>query len=84
MNHPPCIQSYVFLNNKAYFVSTINRQCSSPLAPDHVYAETLVWEWHPVSKTRGPLVWQGEDVFNNINTHIAVCQRIYATGLPDE
>jgi hypothetical protein len=78
------IQSYVFLNDKAYFVSTINRECSSPAAYGQMYAETLVWMWNPETKERGPMVWQGEDVFNNIRTHVEVCQRIYATGLPDE
>ncbi len=74
------IQSYVWHENKCFFVSTINRECSAILAYGDIYAETMVWECDTETRKRGNLVWQGEDVRDGIDTHISVCRKIHETG----
>ena len=72
------IQSYVCHEDKAYFVSTINRMssCTEPI----VYAETLVWEWNKETKVRGDLVGSEMDVKDSIKIHLLVCDKIHRTG----
>lgn len=74
-------QSYVWHNDKAFFVSTINRQCSASLAYGHVYAETLVWEWNPKTRTRGKMKGQDECAEGSIFAHQRMVKRIFNTGL---
>ena len=76
-------QTYVWHNDKAFFVSTINRECSSPLAYGHIYAETLVWEWNPKTRERGKILGQDECSDGSISAHQNMVQRIFNTGSCD-
>lgn len=78
------IQSYVFRENAAWFVSTINRASSATLGWGRRYHETLVWAWDPKTRGREQLLWSGEDIVGAITTHVAVCRRLYETGNPEE
>ncbi len=74
----PIMQSYVYHGDKAFFVSTINRQSSS-MEP-HTYAETMVWEWHPATRERGAFVGQGEGSTDSIHTHQSMCYKLFNNG----
>lgn len=69
------IQSYVFCEDKAFFVSTINRESSAMLNPG-VYAETMIWEWDSTTRTKGALVHQREDLKDSIHVHLTTCQEL--------
>lgn len=56
---PPC-----------FFISTINRESSSPFAYGSTYAETMVWEYNYETATRGKLVGQYEDSSGSIHGHL--------------
>lgn len=76
------IQSYVHHDGKCFFVSTIDRD-SSAMAGGR-FAETLVWEFDMATKARGNIVGQDGGARGSIAKHIAMCQRIFETGLCDE
>ncbi|NCC60006.1 MAG: hypothetical protein EOM12_03515 [Verrucomicrobiae bacterium] len=72
------IQSYVFKDNQAWFVSTIERNYDtyegSVRGP-----ETMVWEWDPDTRKRGDsIVYQGED---GIDGHLRVCRSLHEHGV---
>ncbi len=73
----PVIGSYVHhkASGKAWNVSTINRQCSSPHNPV-MYYETMVWEWDAEARKRGALVHQAE----GWDAHFAICQSLLDSG----
>ena len=73
------IQSYVFTEEGAYFVSTIDRESSSMMGGR--YAETLVWEWDTEERERGGIVAQGEDLEGSIHRHMQIVEKIYSYGL---
>ena len=73
-------QTYVWHNDKAFFVSTINRECSSPLAYGHIYAETMVWEWDCKTRKRGKLIGTDECSEDSILVHQGIVERIFDTG----
>lgn len=72
------IQSYVYNDNKCYFVSTITRPSS---ANGELYNETIVWEYDYIKKERGKMLLQEEDFANSINRHIEICNNIFLIGL---
>jgi hypothetical protein len=74
------IQSYVFHNDKRYFVSTIERD-SSAIEYPHRYNETIVWEWEEGKKERGELLIQDEDIKGSIKKHLEICSEIYKQGI---
>jgi hypothetical protein len=74
------MKSYVWHEGQCYFVSTINRESSALLAPDLVYAETMVWKVNFDSGIREAIVHQAEGPRGSIAEHIAICQRLRATG----
>lgn len=63
-------QTYIYngLNNKSYFVSTINRD-SSVMDDVEPYTETLVWEYDLDKKRRTKLIDQDEPFFNCRDGH---------------
>lgn len=77
-------QTYVWYNNEAFFVSTANRECSSPLSYGHIYAETMVWEWNPETRTRGKMIGCDECAEGSIFAHQRMVKRIFDTGLCEE
>jgi hypothetical protein len=70
-------------DGKFWDVSTINRQSSAALAPDHWYAETIVFELDAEFR-RGKVVWQGEDCRGCIHTHMWAVRRLHATGSAED
>lgn len=83
MNDERQIKSYVWHEDKCFFVSTILRESSAMLGPSH-YNETMVWayDWH--SRVRGEKpIFQDGDTAASIRLHQTVCQRIHSTGNPD-
>lgn len=76
----PIIGSYVFHGDKAWNVSTINRESSAALGAGIMYWETLVWEWDADKKVRGKLVHQDE----GWDAHFAICKSLIDSGkLPE-
>jgi len=77
------IQTYVFYSNeqaedKAFFVSTIDRESSSMYGGR--YAETIVWEWDKSARERGDIVHTGEGFQGSIRTHMYICEKLYKDG----
>ena len=83
------IQTYVSFSSetqedKAFFVSTIDRQSSSMYGGR--YAETIVWEWDSVDRKRGDIVYMDSGMQGYIRIHQIVCEELYKHGkiLTDE
>jgi hypothetical protein len=49
------LQSYVYYQDKCFFVSTIERDSSAAACPMR-YAETIVWEYDRATATRGKIL----------------------------
>lgn len=73
-------QTYVWRDGKGFFVSTINRQSSAQFGYNHIYAETLVWEWDRESKQRGKMIGQDEHCEDSLFAHQRMVQRLFDTG----
>ena len=73
------IQSYVWHNQKRFFVSTIERSCSAQTEVPIRYNETIAWE-SPVDHARGKIVFMDDDVAGSIDKHISICKSIYENG----
>ena len=72
------ITSYVVSKDKKGFqISTAERSCSSPYAPDLRYFETLVFEWNWELKTTGKLIHQ---VSGGIDQHILCALHLFNNG----
>jgi len=69
------IQTYVFREDKAFFVSTINRDSSSMCSGR--YAETMVWEWNSEKRERGAFVYQAEAPEGSIRKHQEIVVRLH-------
>ena len=69
------IQTYVFREDKAFFVSTINRDSSSMCGGR--YAETMVWEWDVEKRERGAMVYQAEALEGSIRKHQEIVVRLH-------
>jgi len=76
-------QTYVWHGDKAFFVSTINRQCSA-INYSGMYAETMVWVWDAPTRTRGRMLWQGEAGKDSIRTHQRIVDKLARDGYPEE
>lgn len=77
-------QTYVWNGDKAFFVSTINRQCSA-VAYNGLYAETMVWEWDERRPNqRGALLWQGEAAEGSLRTHQRVVEKLAKDGIAED
>jgi hypothetical protein len=73
-------QSYVWHAEKAFFVSTIDRESSAALAPGLVYSETFAWEWDPETRERGDIVGQAEGFAGDVTVHLDVVRSLRRTG----
>ena len=73
------IQSYVWHDDKRFFVSTIERDSSADLGPRR-YNETIVWEWPEGQKERGKMIAQEGDSRFSIFTHNKLCNDLYEYG----
>jgi len=79
MNNERLIKSYVWYKDKCFFISTIDRDSSTPYGGH--YAETLVWEYDWDTAERGKMVGQDEAGQGNIKAHLSMCERIFYHGL---
>lgn len=83
------IQTYVFYSSetqedKAFYVSTIDRESSSMYGGR--YAETIVWEWDSTERKCGGIVHMESGMQGSTRIHQHVCNEIYKYGkiLTDE
>lgn len=74
------IKTYVFFEDKCFFVSTINRESSAMLCPDMVYAETMVFDYDWNTGKIGNIVHQDSASRDNINVHQRICDSLYRYG----
>jgi len=75
MTSIPIIKTYIYKDDKRYFVSTIERDSSAQLGPGR-YNETLVFDW-PEDEKAGKLVSQNEDCKGFIDAHFLACRNIW-------
>lgn len=81
----PVAKSYIYRGDRAWFVSTIDRVSSAALAYGHRYFETIVWETNPETHERlSRILYQAGAPHGSLREHGAVCERLYATGNPEE
>jgi hypothetical protein len=73
--------TYVWQGDKAFCVSTIDRESSSTLGGR--FSETMVWDWDDKTRERGAWIWQGAGYEGSISTHQKTVERIFATGSPE-
>ena len=72
-------QSYVWHEDKCFFVSTIERDYDTYEGTTRG-EETLVWDWNYESRIRGKLLYQAGGVLD----HQAICRCIINDGvIPD-
>lgn len=74
------IKTYVWHEGSCFFVSTINRDSSSPYACGARYAETIVWAYNWELKKRCELLWTDSAGEGSIRAHQAMVERIHKTG----
>ena len=73
-------QSYVWHEDKCFFVSTIERDYDTGQGRIRG-EETMVWEYDHKNRKRGEWIWQGGGVVDHKN----VCHALVADGkIPDE
>lgn len=77
------IQSYVYFEDKCFFVSTINRRSSAAAYPC-IYSETLIWNFDSIKKELGSLIGESSGGEGSIRTHIKICELIFQTGKCEE
>lgn len=77
-------QTYVFNKDRAFYVSTVERDSSAMIEPPAMrYMETIVWDWNAHTKKRGRLLYQIGDGAAAIQ-HFNVCRQLYFFGEYDE
>ena len=72
------IQSYVWYEGQCFFVSTIERESSSPYGPGR-YMETIAWEYDEQTRKRGKMVAM-DGSGPALAQHFGMCQQLYRTG----
>lgn len=77
---PKVIQSHVWYGEKQFFVSTINRESSSPYNHGGTYSETFAWEWPEGATERGKMVGQDEAGTDATHVHFKVCKQLAEHG----
>lgn len=84
MSDSRVIKTYVWHGDDCYFVSTIDRNSSSAIAPDMRYAETMVWRFDWTNNERISGILHSEsDSEGCIRTHLSVVERLHRTGNPE-
>lgn len=69
------IQSYVYYKDKAFFVSTIERDYSA-MAGVVRGEETIVWEIDKETKKRGDLLFEA----SGVSDHLEICKQLTRKG----
>ncbi len=79
------IVTYVTHKDKAYRVSTINRESSVMESCGTRYAETLVWEWDTIKQQiKGDILLMGTSFEGSINRHQQIVEMIHTSGIKGE
>jgi hypothetical protein len=75
-------QSYIYYEDKLFYISTINRQSSAMITDPPWYTETFVWELDPNNPTNvGDLVHESSSNFmNDITSHFETCMQFFENG----
>jgi hypothetical protein len=81
MSSDAILKSYVRHGDKWFFVSTIERDSSSPLGSR--YNETMVWEYNFDTKERGEILFQDGEPAGSIRNHLALVDIIHRNGAPN-
>jgi len=71
------IQTYIYYQDKCFFVSTITRQSS---ASPELYNETIVWNYDSTNNERKEMLFQDEDSQGSIRTHLKICDELFYFG----
>lgn len=80
MSDNEVIKTYVWHEGVCFFVSTIERDSSSPEGGR--FNETMVWEYDFERKERSPLIsWQDWAFKGSIATHQRVVEKLFDSGL---
>ncbi len=79
MNSEKQLQSYVFNKDRAFFVSTIERDSSAAISPPPRYMETIAWEWDEEKKERGKILHQAGEG-GATSQHFNMCKALYDFG----
>ena len=72
------MKTFVFYEDKCFFVSTNNRESSSMYGG--IYAETFVFEFDWNTNTKGVWLDQGEAGEGSLRTHNMFCENLYKYG----
>ena len=72
------IKSYVWHEDKCFFISTIDRNYSA--MDGGRYAETMAWDFDWGTDKRGDIIAQGGDIEGFIRTHLNMCQQFHDNG----
>lgn len=78
------LRSYVKFDEQWFFVSTINRNCSSELAPFLVFSETIVWGWDEENQKRLNMLGEFSSFKGSSLAHFMVINRLLTNGTCDE
>ena len=79
------VQTYVYHGDKAFFVSTIERDSSACVeAPPPRFSETIVWSWDPKTRERGDIIFMDGGSRYSIREHQECVERIFRTGSPEK
>ena len=74
------IQSYVYRDDQAWFVSTAKR--SYDIHGVMIRGEeTMIWEWDQKKRDRGKIVYQGEE---GLGGHLLICKSLRERGVVRE
>lgn len=77
------IKSYVWYDDKCFFVSTIERDSSAVLGLDRYY-ETIAWEFNWDDQRRGNIVAIDGSGCGDLRAHFEMCKRLHETGDPEK
>ena len=79
MSNDRVIKSYVWHNDKCFFVSTIERD-SSAEGDTLRFNETIVWEYDWKSAERGAQIFGDGSCRGSVDRHLEICRDIYKHG----
>ena len=77
------IKSYVWNEDKCFFVSTIERESSAVACPGR-YNETIIWAYDWDKRIRGEMLYQLEGAKGSIKRHIMACEALFKNGTIEE
>lgn len=73
------IKSYVWYEDKCFFISTINRDSSAMYGPRR-FAETIIWAYDWEKRERLQILDTFGDSEGRVSKHLNICKQISETG----